>query len=629
MRRILWVLVLVAGGAALVLGAGPSISKHEVAKAFDPSKAPEIQERLFDQTALTAFDAPSGGGSQLSQYSPRGSNTCSANLGSNIKVNQNCQNVSDPDLQGRGQAQNETSIAVDPMNTNHLIASSNDYRRGDGSCYSEYSLDGGRTWNDTTLPNNFVRGTQFGAARQYMQGSGDPSVAFDTKGNAYYSCQEFQRGSPTTPNPDLSSAVYVYRSTGNGGASWDFPGRPVVESSDVTGSGIPAFEDKPYMTVDNHVGSPFQDRIYVVWTEFASDGTAYIWESYSSDYGEHFSPRHLVSLDSSLCPITYGIATPQGQCNENQFADPFTGPDGAVYVVYANFNNGLKNAQDNRNQMLLVKSTDGGNTFSAPVKVSDYFDLPDCATYQGGQDAGRACVPEKGASQRSVFRATNYPSGAVNPTAPNQVVVTFGSYINQHDAATCHSAGFSPFGLNLYDNVKTAGCNNTIVESVSNDGGVTFTGTTTDVTVEPVVTQDPAQAATDQWWQWEAFTKSGKLAVSYYDRQYGADETTGTMDVTLSGSGNLANFGMTRVTSASMPVPTQFPNARGNGTFLGDYTGIAAYTNANPLWMDTRNPELFLCPGTTTPTLCTGTEPSGAVANDQDLYTANMPVPGS
>ena len=75
--------------------------------------------------------------------------------------------------------------------------------------------------------------------------------------------------------------------------------------------------------------------------------------------------------------------------------------------------------------------------------------------------------------------------------------------------------------------------------------------------------------------------------------------------------------------------PTQFPNARGNGTFLGDYTGIAAYTNANPLWMDTRNPELFLCPGTTTPTLCTGTEPSGAVANDQDLYTANMPVPGS
>src|SRR5919197_236978 len=52
----------------------------------------------------------------------------------------------------RGQAQNETSIAIDPMNTNHLIATSNDYRRGDGNCFSEYSLDKGRTWNDTSIP---------------------------------------------------------------------------------------------------------------------------------------------------------------------------------------------------------------------------------------------------------------------------------------------------------------------------------------------------------------------------------------------------------------------------------------------------------------------------------------------
>ena len=38
-------------------------------------------------------------------------------------------------------------------------------------------------------------------------------------------------------------------------------------------------------------------------------------------------------------------------------------------------------------------------TFSAPVKVSDYNDLPDCDTYQGaGADPGRACVPEKGSS---------------------------------------------------------------------------------------------------------------------------------------------------------------------------------------------------------------------------------------
>jgi hypothetical protein len=59
---------------------------------------------------------------------------------------------------------------------------------------------------------------------------------------------------------DASSAVYLYRSTGNAGASWNFPGRAVVENPDVTGtSGV--LEDKELLAVDNHRGSPFRDRI--------------------------------------------------------------------------------------------------------------------------------------------------------------------------------------------------------------------------------------------------------------------------------------------------------------------------------------------------------------------------------
>jgi hypothetical protein len=621
----LFTAVPVAGLLVALQPSAPAITAH----ALDYSHLSQIQKRILSgYAALELNPGESGnGGGKPSNYVPRGTDSCPVNSNSNIKVNQNCLNLTDADLQGRGQAQNETAIAINPMDTNDIIAASNDYRRGDGNCYNEFSVDSGRTWQDSTLPNGFVRGTNFGTPRQYFQASGDPSLGWDTKNNAYFTCQMFQRGSATAPNPDLSSAVYVFRSTQNHGASWNFPGRPVIESSDVTGSGVPAFEDKPYMTVDNHVGSPFQDRIYVVYTEFSSDGSAYIWESYSSDYGEHFSPRHLVSVDNPLCVNNFGLGTPNGNCNENQFADPFTGPDGALYIAFANYNNATKTALDNRNQVLLVKSVDGGTTFSAPVKVSDYFDLPDCPAYQGGQDAGRACVPEKGSSQRSVFRAANYPSGAVNPTNPGQVVVTFGSYINQHDAATCHANGFSPFGNNLFDNVKTPGCNNTIVESVSNDGGVAFTGQATDVTAETVVTQAPGQATTDQWWQWEAFTKTGKLAVSYYDRQYGSDETTGFSDVSLSGSGDTTSFGVQRVTSSSMPVPTQFPNARGNGTFLGDYSGLDAATSAHPLWTDTRSPDLFVCPGVTPPAVCGGTSANGTPANDQDLFTSTEAVP--
>jgi hypothetical protein len=383
------------------------------------------------------------------------------------------------------------------------------------------------------------------------------------------------------------------------------------------------------MTVDNNVHSPFRDRVYVTWTEFAADGTGYIYESHSSDYGETFSPRVVVSTTSPLCTNTFGVATPNGPCNENQFSDPFVGSDGSLYVVWANFNNTLT-GQDNRNQMLLAKSTDGGVTFGSPVKVGDYYDLPDCLTYQG-DDAGRACVPEKGASTKSVFRAANYPSGAVNPRNPNEIAVTFGSYINRYSKETngCVPTGLSQFGLNTYTGVKTAGaCNNDILLSVSTNAGGTFSGTTTDPRNATSVTSGRRQQTSDQFWQWSTFTQNGQLAVSYFDRQYGMDEFNGSSDITVSSSRHPIHFESTRVTSSSMPAPTQFYGTKG-GTFYGDYAGLTATTEVHPIWMDTRGLDVFVCPGTSTgpgnpPRLCSGVETNGQTANDQDIFTASV-----
>ena len=279
--------------------------------------------------------------------------------------------------------------------------------------------------------------------------------------------------------------------------------------------------------------------------------------------------------------------------------------------------------------MLLAKSLDGGNTFSAPVKVSDYYDLPDCPTFQAGKDPGRSCVPEKAATANSFFRAVNYPSGVVNPNNPSQVVVTFGSYVNAHskEANGCAPAGFSAAGNPVYQGVKTPGaCNNDILVSVSNDGGATFTGTATDPRSLTSVNQDPAQATSDQFWQWADFTRTGTLAVSYYDRQYAGDETAGSSDVSLSGSRDLAGFATRRITSSSMPPPTEF-----DGVFLGDYAGLSALDLAHPLWSDTRNANVFLCPGTGTPTsppaVCTGPGANANPANDQDAFTDISLVP--
>ncbi len=582
-------------------------------------------------TPPAAYGSSGATGSPLS-YFPTADSGCAGSFGGNVKVNQNCLNISDSNLQGRAQANNEPSISVNPFNSRQLVASDNNYIRGDGTCGAYYSRTGGRSWTDSTVPNGFTTGPA-GSAREYWQAGGDTSVGWDTRGNAYISCQLFNRGTSASPNPDQSSAFVVFRSTQNGGASWNFPGRYSIVNFDPPGtSGV--LEDKALMAVDDNVSSPYRDRIYVTWTDFASDGTAYIYEVYSSDYGETFSRPVLVSADSPLCTTTFGVATPQGHCNENQFSDPFVGPDGNLYVVWDNFNNTPPSASDNRNQVLLAKSTDGGQTFSAPVKVSDYYDLPDCDTYQGaGADTGRACVPEKGSSTKSVFRATNYPSGQVDPQNPKVVAVTFGSYINRdsNESNGCVPAGFAGDGLNLYTGVKTPGaCNNKILLSVSKNAGASFTGTSADPRTETVVNQAPRQQRTDQFWQWAAFTRKGTLAVDYYDRQYGNDETTGSSDFSLSGSNDLLSFGQTRVTTSSMPAPTEFGGPNG-GQFYGDYVWLTAADKAYPVWSDTRSPDLFLCPGTGTtshpPQVCGATEPNGEQANDENTFTAAVNVP--
>ncbi len=618
------------------------IVSETLASALGPTSAITPQVPAGDEgggpdgapfTPPKSFGSPGAAGSPAT-YFPSRQGRCAARRGNNVKVNQNCLNLTDPDLQGRGQANNEPSIAVDPFDPRHLVASDNNYIRGDGTCGSHYSLNGGSSWNDSTAPNGFTRGPA-PFAREYWQAGGDTSVAWDTRGNAYLSCQLFNRGTVASPNPDQSSTFVLFRSTQNNGASFNFPGRySTTVTFDPTGtSGV--LQDKALMTVDDNVNSPFRDRIYVTWTEFAADGTAYIYEVHSDDYGETFSNRVLVSADSSLCTNTFGAATPNGRCNENQFSDPFVGPDGNLYVAWDNFNNQPTSGTDNHYQVLLAKSTNGGHSFSAPVHVSDYYDLPDCDTYQGtGADPGRSCVPEKGSSTKSVFRATNYPSGQVDPKNPNEVSVAFGSYINRdsNESNGCVPDGFAADGNPKYTGVKTPGaCNNKILLSVSRNGGTSFSGTSADPRHELVIPQSRRQKRTDQFWQWSTFTGSGKLAVDYYDRQYGNDETTGSSDFSLSGSRDLANFGQIRVSSSSMPAPTQFEGPAG-GQFYGDYVWLTASKNkAYPIWSDTRSPDLFVCPGTATPghppALCGATEPNGEQANDEDTFMATVRVP--
>ena len=174
--------------------------------------------------------------------------------------------------------------------------------------------------------------------------------------------------------------------------------------------------------------------------------------------------------------------------------------------------------------------------------------------------------------------------------------------------------------------MKTGGCNNDIVISTSIDAGHSFSARECPRQM-PVVTTGSKQGTTDQWWQAEAFSSTGTLAISYYDRGYGTDENTGYSDMTLSSSTDLMSFANTRASSSSMPPETEF-----SGLFYGDYTGIAvAGHTAYPIWSDTRQTDLFLCPGTGTPghppLTCAMSAPNAPLANDEEISTVALPIP--
>ena len=139
-------------------------------------------------------------------------------------------------------------------------------------------------------------------------------------------------------------------------------------------------------------------------------------------------------------------------------------------------------------------------------------------------------------------------------------MVTIGSYINRdsNEANGCAPAGNSTTtGGQLYTGVKTPGaCNNKIMLSVSNNAGASFTGSTVDPRLLPVV-NTARQATTDQWWQWTEFTPGGTLAISYYDRSYGIDQLSGYMDITVSTSHDQATFAV----SGSPPLPCRCPRS--------------------------------------------------------------------
>ncbi|MEA2547921.1 MAG: hypothetical protein QOI00_1692 [Chloroflexota bacterium] len=262
--------------------------------------------------------------------------------------------------------QNETSIAVDPNNPNRVVGSANDYvsrtwtckingtpcsALGDGYSGTYYSNDGGATWccasSDPSHLGTLIPGVTRLAGGQY-DAAGDPAVAFDSRGHVFYAGLGFNRTS--APN---TVAVNKGSFSNSGALSW---GAPVFINQTKSPSTL---NDKEWIAADSHASSPYRDNVYVTWTRFkfnASNGNyvqSPIFFVRSTDGGATFSAP--VSIAGN---VLYG-----------QGSRPVVGPDGTLYVFWD-----AATRHDALDSTWMVKSSDGGATFSKPLAISRLTD---------------------------------------------------------------------------------------------------------------------------------------------------------------------------------------------------------------------------------------------------------------
>jgi hypothetical protein len=311
-------------------------------------------------------------------------------------------------------SQNETAIAVDPNNASRIVAGANDYvtrtwpctvsgtpcsALGDGYSGTYFSNDGGSTFCCNSNPNSdytpttdpsqigtLIPGVERLVGGEYDAG-GDPSVAFDSQGNVFYCGLGFDRTAPP-------STVAVNKGTfdSGGNLSW---GMPTFINQSTSPSTL---NDKPWIAVDSNSGSPFQDRIYVTWTRFifnAHNGRyvqSPIFFVYSTDGGATFSTPENISANAHY----------------SQGSHPVVAPDGTLYVFWDG-----STRLASLDSTYMVKSTDGGSTWSAPLSISTLVEISPLAD--------------------TAFRVNSYPAAAVAPNG--DVYVTWTTAASGHSVA--------------------------------------------------------------------------------------------------------------------------------------------------------------------------------------------------
>jgi hypothetical protein len=512
--------------------------------------------------------------------------------------------------------QNEPTIAIDPRNVLVETSGSNDY------CAVETNHDawagfyrtttGGTTWTDSLLPGYPLDTSPQGLASPIHQQStngakaaGDPVQAWDTHGRVFFMGNNFNRGilnGRSGTARDNTGDVWVATYAPSGTSTLTDGSRylrTVILSTNTFGEG--SFNDKTGIGADTS-GNPATDgNVYAAWSDFHGlAGCNEILLARSTDHGQTFSPP--LKISGGIC----------GNQGPNLAIDS----GGTLYVSWFAANGGTF-GQNSTSGAALVKSTDGGQTFSKARMVTTYNPFGSGAfSGNGARDCGDPPF--------------NCPTGFTFPRfdLAMPTLTTDGTDVDMaYQVALSSGQGQIQF-----------------VRSI--DGGATFTP------ASPI----NSEATGHQFFPW--MTASGGVINAVYYDSAGDPDYAATRPPCNNASGHGSNclnvtysvskdHGLTWSSTIVTSVATN-PNYEQFGgrlvPFFGDYIMVSAVPGAiATAWTDNRN--VVAAPGTTAaPNVdgddvagdpnaggsCTGSTSSftncfdGTGGLDQNIYTAAL-----
>jgi len=516
--RTRWFVVLAAVGAAALTQAMTGVA--------------DTNPQPVDSTH-NVIDAPGAVNGAVFDVTPTGTTgvaICSTSKSAAANVNTDCK-------ESTVGPHNETSIAVNPTNPSNIIGGANDYQLSlnpDGHVSetvlsrAHTSFDGGQSWTEYFIDNNAA-----------YQATGDPSVAFDATGHAYYATLGFRFSGNTVLSPDV-----LVSNSADGGKTWREV-RVAAGSGVFTGPGD--LLDKEYVRAWGNGNAIVTYGDFLQGT-FGSFISSRIFASVTHDGGATWSTPVVIS----------------GSLTEAFVSTPVITADGRIFVSFENTTD-LTTGRDDYEVVQVSPAT--GAAIIAPVKVATLID--------GATDYpvafGRQTYHD------SVFRSWSAGDIAADPTNSNHLAVIWSDMRN-----STLPAPTDPY---------SATTNSDVVVSQSADGGAHWS--------TPVA----LTLANDQFQPWGAYDPSGRLRIGFFDRSVDSANLLYTYSVATETRDGSLKFSVARVATAmsdpttgdrwfARNVNTNFPHAT---AFMGDYSGIAIDPSGGVIayWTDMRNDVTF------------------------------------